>query len=101
MLCNGIPFERVIKMEEMVSDISTVGFPIFSVIAMGYFFYRVWTTQEARNTQREDKLMDIIRDHSTTLANLGRIVDENTKMIAILTEKVESVENKLGENKKL
>lgn len=82
-------------MDEIISAISTVGFPIFSVIAMGYFFYRVWITQENRNSQREDKLMEIIREHSTMLANIGRIVDENTKMIAILSEKVENVEQKL------
>ena len=39
--------------------------------------------------------MNIIREYSTTLANLGRIVDENTKMIAILSEKVEAVEQKI------
>lgn len=82
-------------MEEIVQMISTVGFPIVAVIGMGCFFYKMWIMLEENNKSREERLMNIIREYSTTLANLGRIVDENTKMIAILSEKVEAVENKL------
>ena len=82
-------------MEEMIQMISTVGFPIVAVIGMGCFFYKMWIMLEENNKTREERLMNIIREYSTTLANLGRIVDENTKMIAILTEKVEAVENKI------
>jgi len=32
--------------------ISTVGFPIVCVIAMGFFFYKVWQ----HNTEREDRI---------------------------------------------
>ena len=82
-------------MEEIVQMISTVGFPIVAVIGMGCFFYKMWIMLEENNKSREERLMNIIREYSITLANLGRIVDENTKMIAILSEKVEAVENKL------
>lgn len=82
-------------MEEIIQMISTVGFPIVAVIGMGCFFYKMWIMLEENNKTREERLMNIIREYSTTLANLGRIVDENTKMIAILSEKVEAVENKL------
>ena len=40
--------------------------------------------------------MNIIREYSITLSRLGQIVDENTKMIAVLSEKIENVEQKLG-----
>lgn len=82
-------------MEEMMQMISTVGFPIVAVIGMGCFFYKMWIMLEENNKTREERLMNIIREYSTTLANLGRIVDENTKMIAILSEKVEAVEHKI------
>lgn len=82
-------------MEEMIQMISTVGFPIVAVIGMGCFFYKMWIMLEENNKSREERLMNIIREYSTTLANLGRIVDENTKMIAILSEKVEAVEHKI------
>ena len=72
-------------MEEIIQMISTVGFPIVAVIGMGCFFYKMWIMLEENNKTREERLMNIIREYSTTLANLGRIVDENTKMIAILS----------------
>lgn len=62
---------------------------------MAIFFYRVWMIQEQRNKEREESLMNIIREYSITLSRLGQIVDENTKMIAILSEKIENVEQKL------
>ena len=80
-------------MDEIVQIISTVGFPITAVIGMSIFFYRVWMIQEQRNKEREESLMNIIREYSITL---GQIVDENTKMIAVLSEKIENVEQKLG-----
>lgn len=82
-------------MDEIVQIISTVGFPITAVIGMSIFFYRVWMIQEQRNKEREESLMNIIREYSITLSRLGQIVDENTKMIAILSEKIENVEQKL------
>lgn len=82
-------------MDEIVQIISTVGFPITAVIGMAFFFYRVWNMQEQRNKEREESLMNIIREYSITLSRLGQIVDENTKMIAILSEKIENVEQKL------
>ena len=82
-------------MDEIVQIISTVGFPIVAVIGMAYFFYRMWTQQTEQNEKREEMLMTLIRELSTNLADLGRIVDENTKVLAVLTEKVETLENKI------
>ena len=82
-------------MQEIVQIISTVGFPIVAVIGMAYFFYRMWTQQTEQNEKREEMLMSLIRELSTNLADLGRIVDENTKVLAVLTEKVETLENKI------
>lgn len=83
-------------MEEVVQMISTVGFPIIAVMGMGYFYFVMWKAQNDRNSQREDKLMELIRELSTNLANIGRIVDENTKVLAVLSEKVEQIEEKIG-----
>lgn len=82
-------------MDEILQMIGTVGFPIVAVIGMACFFYKMWFILEENNKTREERLMNIIREYSITMANLGRIVDENTKMIAILSEKVEAVENKI------
>ena len=82
-------------MQEIVQIISTVGFPIVAVIGMASFFYRMWSQQTEQNEKREEMLMNLIRELSTNLADLGRIVDENTKVLSILTEKVETLENKI------
>ena len=82
-------------MDEIVQMISTVGFPIVSVVAMGYCFYKILINQEIRNKEREETLMELIRDLSTKLADLGRIIDDNSKRVAILSEKVESMEDKI------
>ena len=82
-------------MTEVATLISTLGFPIVAVLGMAVFFYKMWMSQDERNKQREDNLMSLIRELSTKLADLGRIVDENTKMLAILSEKIENVEQKI------
>ena len=85
-------------MNEIVQIISTVGFPIVAVMGMSYFFMMMWKAQNEQNVRREEELMNIVRDLSGKLADLGRIVDENTKMLVVLSEKIESVENKIEGN---
>ena len=85
-------------MNDIVQIISTVGFPIVAVLGMSYFFMVMWKAQNEQNVRREEELMNIVRDLSGKLADLGRIVDENTKMLVVLSEKVESVENKIEGN---
>lgn len=82
-------------MDDIVSIISTVGFPIVAVVGMGWFFYQMWINQTTENAKREESLMSLIRELSTNLANLGRIVDENTKVLAVLKDKVDTIEEKI------
>ena len=82
-------------MNEIVQMISTVGFPIIAVIGMAYFFMQMWNAQNNQNVAREEKLMNLVRDLSQNLAEIGRIVDENTKVLAILTERVSELEEEI------
>lgn len=82
-------------MNEIATLISTLGFPIVAVLGMAWFFYIMWSSQDTRNKEREENLMSLVRELSTNLAELGRIVDENTKVLAILTEKVEMIEDNM------
>lgn len=88
-------------MDEIMSMISTIGFPIVAVIGMAYFFMKVWVAQNQQNVMREEKLISLVRELSQNLANIGRIVDENTKVLAILTERVSELEEEIkrGGNK--
>ena len=82
-------------MTEISTLISTLGFPIVAVLGMAFFFYKMWLSQDERNKQREDNLMTLVRDLSTKLADLGRIVDENTKVLATLKQKVDDIDDKI------
>ena len=82
-------------MNEVSTLISTLGFPIVAVLGMAWFFYKMWLSQDTRNKEREENLMNLVRELSTKLADLGRIVDENTKVLAILTEKVATIEDNM------
>ena len=87
-------------MNEIVQMISTVGFPIIAVIGMAYFFMQMWNAQNNQNVAREEKLMSLVRDLSQNLAEIGRIVDENTKVLAILTERVSELEEEIKRGEK-
>lgn len=82
-------------MEGMLQAISTVGFPIVAVVCVAWFFYKFWFTQEERNAKREEELMKLIRELSTNLADLGRIVDKNTEVVAVLSERVSILEEEI------
>lgn len=86
-------------MEMAVQMISTVGFPIVAVIGMAFFFYKMWTLQNQQNINREETLMNLIRELSTNLAELGRVVDRNTEKISILSEKIDHMEEDLEEGR--
>lgn len=82
-------------MNEIVQIISTVGFPIVAVIGMGYFFFDIWTKQDVRTKEREDKMFELVRDLSSKLAEIGQIVDKNTEVLVVLTEKVAQLEEQI------
>lgn len=82
-------------MDDIVNVINAIGFPIVAVLGMAFFFYKMWLSQDERNKQREDNLMNLVRELSTKLADLGRIVDENTKVLATLKQKVDDIDDKI------
>lgn len=40
--------------------ITTLGFPIFCVIAMGWFISKLWNKLQEQNEKREEKLYEVI-----------------------------------------
>lgn len=82
-------------MNDIAQLISTMGFPIVAVIGMAFFFMKMWIAQNEQNIKREEKLMNLIRELSQNLADIGRIVDENTKVLSILTERVTDLESEI------
>lgn len=87
---------------EFVELIPTLGFPIVCCIAIGICFYQILNKVLADSKERETNLMNLTRDISIKIAELGQIVDKNTQTIAILNEKLEqlSKEMEMKENER-
>ena len=75
--------------------IGSLGFPIVATLGLAWFMYKVWANEQAQNNKREEQMMELVRDLSGKLAELGRIVDENTKVLAMLKENMSHIENNL------
>ena len=89
-------------MEEVLTAISTVGFPIVAVIGLAFFIYKVWVkSQESMQNQiqsaaelnriREEKLYEQIDKFNSTLS------DFNCTLIYI-DKRLELIEYRVDKN---
>ena len=78
-------------METLIELIPTLGFPIVCCVAIGVCFYRILMMVLADGKEREQNLMNLTRDISSKIAELGQIVDKNREAISIMYEKVEQL----------
>ena len=78
-------------MSELLELIPTLGFPIVCCVAIGVCFYRILMMVLADSKERENNLMNLTRDISTKIAELGTIVDKNTEAISVLNEKIDKL----------
>ena len=86
-------------MSELTELIPTLGFPIVCCVAIGVCFYRILMMVLSDSKEREQNLMNLTRDISTKIAELGQIVDKNTEAISIMNEKVEQLSNEVESKK--
>lgn len=68
--------------------ITTLGFPIVCVIALGYFVYKIWMQTNETAKSREERMFAQLDKFSTSLDNF------NTTLIKIDT-RLDTVEKKL------
>lgn len=78
-------------MEMLIELIPTLGFPIVCCVAIGLCFYRILMMVLSDGKEREHNLMELTRDISTKIAELGQIVSKNTEAISVLNEKIEKL----------
>lgn len=78
-------------MNEMLDLIPTLGFPIVCCVAIGVCFYRILMMVLTDSKEREQNLMNLTRDVSSKIAELGQIVDKNTEAISVMNEKLEKL----------
>lgn len=84
-------------METIIDLIPTLGFPIVCCVAIGICFYRILMMILADSKERETNLMNLTREISSKIAELGQIVDKNTQQISVMNEKLENLEKDLSE----
>ena len=86
-------------MEVIVELIPTLGFPIVCCVAVGICFYRILMMVLSDSKERENNLMNLTREISSKIAELGQIVDKNTEAIRVMNEKLEKLSNEMEERK--
>ena len=82
-------------MNEIAQLISTLGFPIACCVAIGIVFYQMLNKVLIDSKERELNLMNLTRDVSSKIAELGQIVDKNTEAISVMNEKLEKLSNEV------
>lgn len=69
------------EIETISSLVSTVGFPIFCVLALGFFVYRAYNRISDENRQREEKLYTML---GKSQEQLDRMHDVNEQFVEVL-----------------
>lgn len=86
-------------MDTIVELIPTLGFPIVCCVAVGLCFYQMLNKVLADSKERENALMNLTREISSKIAELGQIVDKNTEAISVMNEKIENLKNEMSDKK--
>ena len=81
-------------MEAWVEVLQSVGFPIFCVLALGYFVYSSYQKMIADTKEREDKLYAMLTSAQATISSA---VENNVKLAAQIEIMQKNVE-KLAED---
>ena len=84
---------------DYVNLISTLGFPIVCCVAVGYVFYQMLNKVLSDSKERENNLMNLTREISVKIAELGQIIDKNTENISIMNERLEKLNDEVKEIK--
>ena len=82
-------------MNELIELIPTLGFPIVCCVAVGICFYQMLNKVLADSKERENNLINLTREISTKIAELGQIVDKNTEAISVMNEKIQQLSNEV------
>ena len=86
-------------MSELIELIPTLGFPIVCCVAVGICFYQMLNKVLTDSKERENNLMNLTREISTKIAELGQIVDKNTEAISVMNEKLEKLSQEVEDRK--
>ena len=85
------------EMDAMTQLISSVGFPIFCVLALGFFVYRAFNMIMENNKERESKLYDTITDVRAQLKASAETNASFVKVLENMSDDIEDIKEKLKE----
>ena len=86
-------------MNSLIELIPTLGFPIVCCVAVGICFYQMLNKVMTDGKERENNLMNLTREISSKIAELGQIVDKNTEAISVMNEKLEKLSQEVEDRK--
>ena len=86
-------------MSELIELIPTLGFPIVCCVAVGICFYQMLNKVLTDSKEREQNLMNLTREITSKIDELGQIVDKNTEAISVMNEKLEKLSQEMEARK--
>lgn len=86
-------------MESVVPIITQVGFPIFCVLALGWFVYKFYNDYTAQAKDREDELMTFIKEEQTQMQSLVATNAEFVEVLHSYKEDIEVIKNDVADIK--
>lgn len=73
--------------------IAGVGFPIFCVLALGFFGYKVWVKSQEQNEKREERSYQMLGDFKASLDKFGDVLAKYDAKLSNVEIKVDSIQN--------
>lgn len=89
------------ELDVMENIITTTGFPIFCVIALGWFIYKSYEKISQENKEREAKLYEIIKNNHEEMMKLEHTNAEFVKVMEIFKNTIEEIKDTLTVNLKV
>lgn len=83
------------NISDLTSIISSVGFPIFCVLALGYFVWKAFNMVMTNNKEREAKLYDTITDVRAQLKTASETNASFIKVLEAMSEDIDEIKHKI------
>lgn len=86
-------------MENAVSIIQNIGFPIFCVLALGFFIYKAYIRISEDNKEREEKLYTMLASSQNQIDEAIKTNSNFVKQLEIMQNNVQSISDDVDEIK--
>lgn len=85
------------ELDGVTQIISTVGFPIFCVLALGFFVWKAFNMVMQNNKEREAKLYDTIAEIRGQLKEASATNASFVKILEGMSKDIEDIKDKIKE----